>query len=364
MQRFQFNSRKAQIDIYKKMPSIEPNKKYKLAIEQVVFPQTGNPMLHGKELFRVERRRLETLLHTPALPNEIIFIPENVSTVLELVAQINHFLRSKLLQSTSLGVNAYDNTAGRYQYGLPVDFARVNDDWYTRNDAPSNRLKYAITCVFRGDGSVGFEFSVDGLKLFVIKFTELGKELFGYENDYLALGVNLAGVGVFEDYVDTNGVPVVSFLTDAGNIQSSLPANLNEAHLHVFTKIIYLHNRNEVVVETSLPLNTIVEVHKGETNYEHQLASYRIPHKGLKTHYDKTLFRTVLEFRNTQYIMENFNETHNEYTLTSTELQNFHIRLVNRKYVLDESGQYKKKHFAYELADNTFWYIQFLVSPA
>jgi len=283
--------------------------------------------------------------------------------VLELVAQINHFLRSKLLQSTSSSAPLYNNTAGRYQYGRPADFVRQNLDWFGRDDARGTRLKFAITCLFRADSSIGFQFTVDGLKLFVIKFTEAGKELFGYPRDYLALGVDVNGDGKWlEGTVDANGVAITSFLTDAGVIQSTLPANLDEEHTYIFDKIVYLHHRNEVVIETSLPLNNIVEVHRGQTNYEQQLASYRIPHKGLQSEYHGTMFRIVKELRDTQYVLENFRPTQNEFLLTGTDLQNFHIRLVNRRYLFSE-GISKKDHKPYELADNTFWWIQFLVTP-
>ena len=89
--RIQLNSRDSNIDVYKKFPSTELNKRYVISVEQLTIPAMSSGLILNTELFSMERRCVANVQHTvandiqptaelPISPAENMeFIPENVT---------------------------------------------------------------------------------------------------------------------------------------------------------------------------------------------------------------------------------------------------------------------------------------------
>ena len=98
--------------------------------------------------------------------------------------------------------------------------------------------------------------------------------------------------------------------------------------------------------------------------YKQQLASYRYPNESIQTEYDGTLFKVLKESRNNVYVFEHANRTHNEFLLTGTGLQNFHIRLMARNYEWSaERDIFVMDEKPYPLTVDSFWTITLKVTP-
>ena len=362
--RFQLNSKDAEIDIYKRLPSAEPNKKYLLTLEQVTIPELRQSIVLNKELFTLERRIAQAQAHAAnrAIPEIGSFTPQNCKTELQFVDQVNQYLRHSLLRSISEGAAVYPHNVVLHQYAVPVDFVlQPGEDWfYDVPDSPEgNRVMNCLQCIIRPDGKVGFRFSVDALKLFVIHFTEEGKRVFGFTRDYLAMNVDSRFI------LDANGQPTELYLHNLGFVRIALPlaAALKPIEFF-FTQTIFTHFRHELFLQTSLPMYNIVEIHNNETRYVQQLASYRFPSMNLESSYSETLFRTLSESHKNVIVFEEMKKTNNQFYLTSTDMQNFHVKLLERNYTWNElTKKYDKTEELYPLNDDTFWFIQFTLTP-
>ena len=118
--RFQLNSNSAHIDVYKRLPSAEPNKTYLLRIEQVVVPELRDSILLNKPLFTLERRVMNGVNQEVADELEVeAFAPQNVKTEIQFVYQLNEYLRSSLLRLVSEGVDELEADVNIFQYATP-----------------------------------------------------------------------------------------------------------------------------------------------------------------------------------------------------------------------------------------------------
>jgi len=356
--RIQLNSRDSNIDVYKTLPSAELNKRYVIRVEQLTIPAMSDGLIFNQELFTVERRCVLTTIHTvgyvvqPTVQLQVpaTFIPQNVKTVSQLAYQMNAFFRQLFLRLLTAAQAFAD---GADYFDITEEFARQEDeDWYRLPAAIYEGAGAAIEGIYRSDGKIGFKFSVSGQKLFVLRMTDEGKRIFGWQHRYIAIDAN----GRFTPYVN-----------DAGLVMSTLPdPNLTEAIVGVMANSIFNHGhyRHEIVVLTTLPLQQYVECDQNSAQFKSQLASYRYPNESIQTEYRGTLFKILKESRSNVYVFEHANRTHNEFLLTGTDLQNFHVRLVVRNYKWNETKQqFIIDEKPYPLPPDSLWTITFKVRP-
>ncbi len=63
-------------------------------------------------------------------------------------------------------------------------------------------------------------------------------------------------------------------------------------------------------------------------------------------------------------MFEQSTKTHNVFLLTGTQLQNFHIRLMQRNYEwVDDLQQFKICEEPYKLPEESLWTMQLLITP-
>ena len=377
--RLQLNSRDSKIDVYKSLPSAELNKRYAIRVEQLTIPAMSDGLILNQELFSVERRCKRDTEHSingilrdvAGLPqftvlgqDQDIFIPQNVKTVSQLVYQMNAFFRRlmvKLVTTTEIfedGVN---------HFNIPEDFEYFhNADWYTVQETNrGQRVSTSIEAIYRSDGRVGFKFTPDGQLLFVLRLSDEGQRIFGWKHRYIALDEN----SKFTEYVrfeirnDYEGGP--DFIL--GTVVPDLPAgDLTDSAVCVTENSVFNHGhyRHEIAVLSTLPLQQYVECDQDSAQFKRQLSSYRFPNEAIKTEYRGTLYKVLKESRKNIYIFEHANKTHNEFLLTGTDLQNFHIRLMARNYEWSkEKDLFVIAEKAYPLPSDSLWTISLKVTP-
>ena len=222
--------------------------------------------------------------------------------------------------------------------------------------------------IIRPDGNVGFYFSNDGAKLFVLKLTDHGKILFGETKPYIAVDAN----GLFRDVynVELNLVldPPELDVTDV-----DLPAALDTGgYSHFLPQNMFSHvqYRHELVLMSSLPLENTVECDTDRSFYKRQLASYRFPDSNVRLEYDSepTVYedyasRYLCEKYQTTYTFEENMTTHNKFIIRGTLLQNFHLYLVTRNYERQDDLSFKQVDRPYDMFDETFYTVQLAVKP-
>jgi len=327
-------------------------------------------LILNKELFDIERRCVVGTVHTvdgevqpvaelPLLSGLQVdhvyrpeFIPQNVKTVSQLVYQINAFLRERLVKLTTTDEDFDD---GGDWYDIPAEFASQpeNSDWYKKQTTVVGQsVRSAVEAIYRSDGRVGFKFSPSGQKLFVLRLSAEGKRIFGWNHRYIAVD---------------NQKRFTAYINPAGQVISSLPnPNLTESIVCVTANSIFNHGhyRHEIAVLATLPLQNYVECNQKTAIFKQQLASYRYPNDTLRIEYRGTMFKVLKESRKNTYMFEHANKTHNEFLLTGTDLQNFHIRLMARNYewsVLEEAFIMDEK--PYPLPSDSLWTISLMVTP-
>ena len=358
MKRVQVNSRTSDTNVSLTYPTLDPNKLYTLTVEKLTVPAFDSLILNNT-LFTVERRlrngvSLTGAHHALPLPEEFTtFTPQNVRTVSQLVYQMNIFFREMCMRLATV-VIPYNNA--QHQFAIPVAFTRQIVDWFTGlNNA--DPIETALQAVFRPDGKLGFRFSVDGLKLFVLKLTDEGKRIFGRTQRYLALDSQ----GLFEENYEILNHPVVA---DGSFAIEDLPAAVTESYIFFCDNSMFSHvnYRHELVLKTSLPLETHVECDTDHSFYRHQLASYKFPDPNTSMRYDGTVHRELVETTQTRYTFEKSLRTHNAFKITGTSLQNFTLYLISRSYEYD-GKRYKQTEKPYSLHEDTFYTVQFALRP-
>ena len=124
----------------------------------------------------------------------------------------------------------------------------------------------------------------------------------------------------------------------------------------------HVNYRHEIVIETTLPIHHTVECGERSSHLKTQLVSYKLPSSNLRCEYKNVLHREMEESRQTSYTFDDSLRTHNAFVLHGTELQNFHLRLINRNFVWDGT-KYKLDDKLYPLHDDTFYTIQMALRP-
>ena len=374
--RLQLNSRDSSIDVYKSLPSAELNKRYAIRVEQLTIPAMSDGLILNQELFSVERRLIYGADHSidgdmvqvTELPlfgvfgqEASVFIPKNVKTVSQLVYQMNAYFRQMLLK---LVTSDEDFEDGPTYYDVPNDFdPLVANDWYTVQDSVlGKRISSTVEAIYRSDGRIGFKFTPDGQKLFVLRLTDEGQRIFGWKHRYIAIDENKKFTEYFNIEIRNDGMGDY----EMGLVSSNLPAGVTESAVCVTENPVFNHGhyRHEIAVLSTLPLQQYVECDQNNAHFKRQLASYRFPNESIKTEYRGTLYKVLKESRKNIYIFEHANKTHNEFLLTGTDLQNFHIRLMARNY----EWSTKKNLFVidekpYPLPSDSLWTISLKVTP-
>jgi len=354
--RLQLNSRDSSIDVYKSLPSAELNKRYVIRVEQLTIPAMSGGLILNQELFSIERRCVQDVVHsiagvvqpTSQLQVEASFVPQNVKTVSQLVYQMNAFFRQlclKLITAPQVFADGVD------YFDITNEFAHQATDWYAILET-AKEASAAIQAIYRSDGKIGFKFSESGQKLFVVRMTDEGKRIFGWQHRYIAIDSNRE----FTPYLSNVGV-VITTLPDPNLTESILCVTANSIFNHG-------HYRHEIAITTTLPLQQYVECDQNTSIYKRQLASYRYPNDSIQTEYAGTLFKVLKESRYNVYVFEHANRTHNEFLLTGTELQNFHIRLMARNYEWSEQQElFVMDEKPYPLPVDSLWTITLKVTP-
>jgi len=287
------------------------------------------------------------------------FSPQNVKTVSQLVYQMNHFFRRQLVKLTT---TTQDFLAGGDHHAVPADFAKqpANSDWYkVQGEGAGERASGAIEAIYRSDGKIGFKFTPNGQSLFVLRLSDEGKRIFGWDHRYIAMDAN----NRFSPYLTF----AIAGGHNVGTVTSDIPdPNLTENVICFTRNPIFNHGhyRHEIAVLCSLPLQQYVECDQNSAQFKRQLASYRFPSESIRTEYRGTLFKVLKESRKNIYIFEHANKTHNVFLLTGTDLQNFHVRLMARNYTWSESKNlFIMDEREYPLPDDSLWTITLKVTP-
>ena len=191
------------------------------------------------------------------------------------------------------------------------------------------------------------------------RLTDAGKKLFGRTRRYIAVNEN----GFFKSGpvydVEEIVVGVETFTICPLPGQAALTAA--NGYEYTTDKSMYSHisYRNELVIDTSLPLHNAVECDGNKTHYKRQLASYRFPSTEPTLRYDYN-GRHLEEKGVTKYTFETSRNTHNTFIITGTELQNFHLYLITRNYEYID-GAYIQKDTPYPLSEDAYYTIQLAI---
>mgnify|MGYP000079489496 CR=1 FL=1 len=227
--RLQLNSRDANIDVYKKLPTTEPNKNYVIRVEGLVLPETTDGLILNKPLFDVRRRLIvgsepDNLLTDDELPiisgvgfddGSMVFTPNDVRSYPQLVYQMNAFFRNRMLRllfAQPDGNTLRTEDDDEDVFDRPDEFKTQDEgDWYSDliNSDAALPMQNALQTIYRSDGRLAIKFSRSAQVLFVLKLTDEGKRIFGLTTndgvdlDYVAVNAN----GTFAEPYLAHGPP-------------------------------------------------------------------------------------------------------------------------------------------------------------
>jgi hypothetical protein len=348
MKRFEVHSHKPRVNVYLTSVNLDKHKRYKLAVEKLSVPAIESRILNTP-LFEVMRRiRVMAVPFNDGLLDLDVhfakFTPQNVRSLSHLASQVNQFFREFQLRITVAAMPVFN--AARHEYNrVGTQFAQeLAADWYTLNKETQ------VSVIVRSDGRLGFKFTPDFQKFFVLKFTEEGRRIFGFK-DFLAIDNN----GEWDsDYIQ-NDEPAYDLPPEA-DLQTEM----------VFTESVFpfVDHRSELVVQMSLPLSTTGEGTKHGGFYKRQLASYRFPEYetamevGLS---NNTLMRSISEVRQHTFEFEK-GATHNKFILTGTDLQNFNVLLTHRVHTW-KTDRFVQTETDYEMPPESTFILRFSVRP-
>ena len=361
------------------MPSIEDNKRYSVKVERLTVPAQTGGLILNQPLFSVERRLTsgaEYLCVEDDGPEynadrnlhfESTFTPQNVRTTNDLVYQMNSFFRKLLLNLVS-SEDDFLAAAGGEVFAVPDIYAPMDlesSDWYDMQGTDVGiPIERSLEAVYRCDGRIGIKFSAEAISMFVLHFTTEGKRILGWDKDFMAPDPN-------NDFRGEYLIPIFGL--------GALPADLPEhfdialavpepavAIIGTFDNSMFNHGhyRHELVLRTSLPMRSYIECDQKSATYKNQLASYRYPSEKIIQEYDGTLYKIIKNSRQNRYLFEQSTRTHNEFLLTGSKLQNFHMRLMQRNYKWDvDLDRFIITEEPYPLPHESLWTIQLAVKP-
>ena len=388
--RIQLNSKTYRVDVYKNTPSSQLKQRYALKVERFTLPPMSQGLILNQPLFSVERRLLVDQLHhsvvagfeedsdalDTGLPIEMEFTPHQVHNCAELIYQMNQFFETTILKAI---VSPQGFTESNQEYGPLADEFKNEDenkydgDWYEmrnveREDdekggdiqSPSDALK----AVYRSDGKIGIKFNSLGKSMFVLKLTAEGQRILGWDREFVVVDPTLT---FSTNYLTEQAQTPADILAE--EVRTNVTCGLNNTDdtvICVFQNSIFNHGsyRHEIVLRTSLPLRGYIECDQRKAFLKNQLASYRYPRESQRTAYDGPEFRTLKNTRTTRYLFEQGTRTHNEFLLTGTELQNFHVKLMQRNYEWDVANDaFEIKETPYLLPPEALWTLQLAITP-
>ena len=313
--RIQVNSKTAEVDVYKSMPSAQPNSRYSLTLENVTVPPMSHGYIFNKPLFSVLRRLdhgTDVSAAAPVPDQEVLgytmtFTPNDVKTIGELVFQLNEFFKKGFVKNIKLPLNDTDPVTHPDLLNLAPYDGLINPDardWYELYTDATYTLKDFLQAVVTPSGHIGFKFNPVGQRLFVLKFTEEGQRIFGHQ-EYLAIDDNQQ----FE-------MPYI--VNDAVNLATL--AEPDEPVICILSSVVqHLSYRHEIVITTSLPMRNVLQCDQATASIKPEFVSYRYPSGGDKVQFESTMFQTRVEKRQSQYQFERGNKTHNSFLLTGTD---------------------------------------------
>ena len=345
MKRVQINSKSSTVNVSLKFPQADASKEYQIYIEKLIIPNMPSLNLN-QALFTIERRLAAGVNYTFSnamniqLPeNERTFAPIHCRNVVEFISQLSDFIRRFQQKAATIDILQGAN-AHFFTQVIPAVFTQdIGDDWV---DIDISELKV----LYRSDGRVGIQFSMNALPLFVFHLTDAGKRIFGFTQDFVAL--------------DDLGSFTSSYL-DLGQVAIGLPA-LTEGYTVFSNHAIFnqLEYRHDISVLTSLPFQNIIDINNDKSSIRRILASYKFPNTNISIR-QTNLDRDIEESMVSMYIFEDSISTHNNFILKGSVLQNFHLYLVNRRFVHDNDGNYKMKEEPYDVGEDSFFTIQLAV---
>jgi hypothetical protein len=354
LKRIQLNSRTNRIDVFRSFPTLELDKKYVLKIDNVYLPTLDAGFIPNEPLFSMERRALEGSVPCDAdfvSVDEVFiergtFIPDKCNNVVELVYQINYFLRKFFSEMRTGVIEEFDDE--KEMTDQPDNFTPIAaHDWFEEMNNVNFAQKDAIQCILQNNGVISFRFTLEVQTFIVIKFTDLGKHIMGPDNIYLAPMIQ--GVSSYLDEV-TREVRSESSGNDFVFMLGKSAFSQNE-------------HRPEIVIRTTLPLQNTVECNENHSKIRNQLTAYRYPVDKLSSGYNMIKFRHFTYSVPSRLLFEQNNKSNNEFLITGTELQNFHLELSLRYYEFDAArDEFDEKLIPYNIDPDHHWSIVFLIN--
>ena len=363
MRRVSILGGKNTINIYKSLPTLEVDKDYIIKVEQLSIPEP----IHETNF---EKQRILTLEHRVLHGNNYYgvfgniplggtqlfksyaFKPSNCQTVEDFVYQLNEYFRH------SISLDLTQNWAGGPEFS-DQEHVIQGEDWYNIYSQTRGQFAEYRDCVqafVRSDGRLYIQFTPFGMRHYVIHLTDYGRELLGHTDSFFVPAgeaPNLLTVSFDHAYID-----------EFGNSELRIPA-IQDNIFGCFKNNLYNHEqyRDEIVVESTLPMRDHIFVNKRQTDFVPMLASFRLPERVREIEYDNKMNRTYCVSGQRRYNLEDGGRTHNTFYLTHSRLQNFHLRLVQRKYERSsETGLMNIKDTPYEIPEGDIWMIRLAIS--
>ena len=341
------------------MPVLQPSKQYRIFVEKLVTPPLDSLVLNG-ELFTVERRLVSDEDFIQYAPNQHLlgtpsaFTAKNVRTAGELIEQANSFLRECLLRSAAAQYLERDDEV----YPPPaVLINAVGHKWSEFDEDDSFLIQDLLRMTLMPNGVPGFRFSAVGVNMLAVRLTDLGRTLFGFTSEFIAVAAN----GNHGSYsYEMVGVAVPDYEVS----ESDPPANptativMSDDPHSMFSHIRY---RTEIVVLTDLPLNNKVAIDDQSSNIRNELASYLVPSGDTAIKYYSDSLRELVETSHTNHMFETSTRTHNQFKISATDLQNFSVRLYTRRKI-QKDGVWGEKLEPFPM-NNHYFIVQLAFLP-
>ena len=97
--------------------------------------------------------------------------------------------------------------------------------------------------------------------------------------------------------------------------------------------------------------------------YTTQIAAYHFEERSPLVEYENQ-DRYLIHTTDTVLHLENSEDTHNRYIMSHTDFQNFHIRVMSRKYVFDvDTNAYTYQETPYDIPKDTVLYLTLAIVP-
>jgi len=277
---------------------------------------------------------------------------------------MNTFFRKLLLNLVS-SEDTFLTAAQGDVFAIPDIYIPLNlpyTDWYDMQGTDVGiPIQRSLEAVYRCDGRIGIKFSAEAIPMFVIHLTKEGKRILGWSKDFLVVDQNNTFESAYLAEINPHPQYDIAQYDTATTIPAAPLAIIGTFDNSMFN---HGHYRHEIVIRTSLPFRNYLECDQKAASYKNQLASYRYPSEPIIQEYDGTLYKILKNERRNKYLFEQSTRTHNEFLLTGSKLQNFHLRLMQRNYEWDSDlDKFKITEEPYPLPNESLWTIQLAIKP-